>query len=156
MEAWLAHLESVVDIMEELNYIGKSDALKDFEILRQIISFGKPSTPTYILHASSKFSNKPICRLNKNLEKTNLAYSDTNIWSFVHCQECMQLRDDWIIQNELQAARYIETDYARRKRIQIKLRKSTAGKKKISESFDFSSNSVRTVRGGLPSLGKRK
>lgn len=55
--------------MEELDNCENSNELEDFAILRQIISFGKPSTPTYVLHTSSRYSNKPICGLRKNLEK---------------------------------------------------------------------------------------
>lgn len=128
---------------------------EDFRIFREIVFDEKSALPSRIFHAGREDDHKLLCGLNENLPITELSYGDKNIWSYVHCERCMFIRNQWIIDSGLKFKPYKETEYERRRRTQSKGKKSKS-KRKLSESSEYSSTSVRTVRGGLPSLGKRK
>ena len=141
--------------MTEYKLADNDDLSNDYVILRQLVISEKSSLPTRIFHAAKKHDTAPLCGLDDNLLLSELSYADNDIWSFIHCERCMFLRNQWILDSGARVKPYKETEYERRKLKQKKAKKANSGKR-VYESSGDSSNSVRTVRGGLPSLGKRK
>ena len=141
--------------MSEYESSNNHNSLIDFVILRQIVTSEKSSLSTRIFHAAIKNDMTPLCGLEDNFSLSELSYVDKDIWSFIHCDRCMFLRNKWISDTGARFKPYKATEYERRRLKQKKAKKANQGKK-VYESSENSSNSVRTVRGGLPSLGKRK
>lgn len=125
----------------------------DFDILKQVIASGKQRSLTSILHAAFNKSESPLCQSSKSMSKSSLNYSDSNIWNYIHCEKCVSLRSKILSDMKIEFPEYRSTEYARRKRTQLKVKKQN--KKNIKESKDDFSNSVHTVSAGLPGLGMR-
>ncbi len=133
------------------------DGVTDFVIIEELkfkkMHRGGKIEELYLCHAALKSEGTSLCGKVRGLKANGKSYRHKAIWNKAHCMECLKLREKILTSLGIPFRRYRLTQTGKQKLLELKrVQREKEDKKFIVHA---SGNSVRTVSGGLPSLGKR-